>query len=131
MQHKLDPSSTAYHVPFVVELVGELSEEALRDALGDVLRRHAPLRTVLTENADGEPRPRLVEVDRGRCARYGDVRDRDESQRLIDDFVSEPFERVATDVPIRFALHRIGDRCHELVVVAHHIALDGLSLRGR
>ncbi|NKS53490.1 hypothetical protein GS500_10350 [Rhodococcus hoagii] len=53
MQHKLDPSSTAYHVPFVVELVGELSEEALRDGLGDVLRRHAPLRTVLTENADG------------------------------------------------------------------------------
>ncbi|MBM4608342.1 hypothetical protein GS416_08670 [Rhodococcus hoagii] len=45
---------------------------------------------------------------------------------MIDDFVSEPFD-LATDVPIRFALHRIGDRCHELVVVAHHIALDGLS----
>ncbi|NKS03385.1 amino acid adenylation domain-containing protein [Rhodococcus hoagii] len=126
LQHKLDPSSTAYHVPFVVELVGELSEEALRDALGDVLRRHAPLRTVLTENADGEPRPRLVEVDRAAVLGTRDVRDRDESQRLIDDFVSEPFD-LATDVPIRFALHRIGDRCHELVVVAHHIALDGLS----
>ncbi|NKV71735.1 hypothetical protein GS941_26100 [Rhodococcus hoagii] len=106
LQHKLDPSSTAYHVPFVVELVGELSEEALRDALGDVLRRHAPLRTVLTENADGEPRPRLVEVDRAAVLGTRDVRDRDESQRLIDDFVSEPFDLARPTC-------RSGSRCTE------------------
>ncbi|NKV71742.1 hypothetical protein GS941_26135 [Rhodococcus hoagii] len=94
----------AYHVPFVVELVGELSEEALRDALGDVLRRHAPLRTVLTENADGN-HGRVSWKSTGPLCSVPECAIVDEKIPAVDRRlrVSEPSTSRA-DVPIRFAL---------------------------
>lgn len=126
LQHRIDRTSTAYHVPFVVELEGTLAEPALRDALRDVLLRHAPLRTVLAEDAAGEPWPRVVDVEEVAALGTRNVRDHVEAQRIADEFVSRPFDLTA-DVPIRFVLLRFGDTYHELVVVAHHVALDGLS----
>ncbi|MFC9517869.1 amino acid adenylation domain-containing protein [Nocardiaceae bacterium NPDC056970] len=126
LQHRLDRASSAYHVPFVVDLAGALSEGALREALRDVVQRHAPLRTALIEDADGEPQPLVLAVDEVATLRTTDVRNHDDARRLADEFVARPFD-LAHDAPIRFALHRFGDTHHELVVVAHHIALDGLS----
>ncbi|MFM1726530.1 amino acid adenylation domain-containing protein [Rhodococcus sp. PAM 2766] len=126
LQHRIDRTSTAYHVPFVLDLAGTLSEQALRDALRDVLRRHTQLRTVLAEGTDGEPRPRLVAPDDAVSFETVEFRNHAESHGLTDEFVSRPFD-LGHDVPIRFALHRFDDRHHELLVVAHHIALDGLS----
>ncbi|MYV67021.1 non-ribosomal peptide synthetase, partial [Streptomyces sp. SID2131] len=56
----MDGDSAAYNVPTVVRLEdGGLDVGALEAALGDVVERHAPLRTVF-EGVDGEPRQRIL-----------------------------------------------------------------------
>ncbi len=49
------PGTTAYTVPFSVWLEGELTTEALREALAEVTARHETLRTRFTTSDDGLP----------------------------------------------------------------------------
>src|ERR1700748_3763582 len=46
---RLDPGNPAYNVPFAVRLTGRLDRATLEVALGDLVRRHEPLRTVFEE----------------------------------------------------------------------------------
>ncbi len=49
---RLDPGGAAYNQPVAVRLTGELREEPLAWSLGEILRRHEPLRTVFANFAD-------------------------------------------------------------------------------
>ncbi len=121
-----DPESTAYHVPFVIELDGDLSAAALRAALGDIVERHGLLRSVFRRSGDGIQRHVLPAAEAIASFRVDECATHEESQCRAEEFASRPF-RLEAEPPIRFRLHRLGDDQHELVVVAHHIALDGLS----
>ncbi|MDH6280518.1 non-ribosomal peptide synthetase [Prescottella agglutinans] len=121
-----EPQSTAYHVPFVIELDGDLSVGALLAALGDVVERHGPLRGVLAPSADGVRQHVRPASEVIASIRVVECATPEESQRRAEEFASRPFA-LDTEVPIRFRLHRLAGDRHELVVVAHHIALDGLS----
>ncbi|MGW9426155.1 condensation domain-containing protein, partial [Streptomyces koyangensis] len=121
-------TSAAYHVAFAVELRGALSVSALGVALRDVLDRHAVLRTAIRDGREGlrlvvrtvdEVFPELAVVQT----------DSDEaSDGDIAAFVAAPFD-LGTGRMIRFRLHRRAVDHHVLVVVAHHIAMDGLSFQ--
>ena len=120
---RIDPrESAAYHIPFTVRFVGPLDVEALRAALNDVVARHEPLRTTVSE-VDGiayqrivDVRPDLIELD----THSGDaLSDRDFARLPID---------LATDLPIRARLVTHADDDHSLTMVIHHIAADGWSL---
>lgn len=60
--HQVYPDCTAYHVPVLLRLRGDLNREALSGALRDVLIRHPALRTSFPI-VDGEPVQRRVPVD--------------------------------------------------------------------
>ncbi|MEV4461965.1 condensation domain-containing protein, partial [Microbispora sp. NPDC049633] len=146
--HHLEGPSPTYNIPLVLRLTGDLDPEALATALNDVASRHETLRTVFPD-IDGIPHQHTldhahVELTTVQAAP-------NEVNGLVDDAVRHAFD-LAVDLPIRAWLftvtsgassssaHRTAQAAqsgdcptvpaeHVLVVVVHHIAGDGWSLR--
>ena len=115
--------AATYNIPFTVRLVGELDTDALAEAMRDVVARHEPLRTRVTEHA-GTPYADVI--DAADVDLRVPVLDA-EAASPVTEFASAPFD-LAADLPIRARIIRTGDADHHLTVVIHHIAADGWSL---
>ncbi|MEU8512747.1 amino acid adenylation domain-containing protein [Kitasatospora sp. NPDC048722] len=125
---RLGEFRAGYNMPRVVRITGRLDRTALTAALGDVVRRHAALRTVFPEVA-GEPWQQVVPA--------GDV-----AGRFTVEFAEcgsgEVAERVGlacrhdfdltSELPVRAWLFATGAEEHVLALVIHHIAADGWSV---
>ncbi|NLE80463.1 MAG: non-ribosomal peptide synthase/polyketide synthase, partial [Rhodococcus sp.] len=124
--NQLDTSSSAYNIPIAIRMRGELDRDVLVSALADVMDRQQALRTVFPNTASGpvqdvrsvdEVAPDPVEID---------VSAADLPARLSKD-AQAGFD-VTVDVPLRTRLFRVAPEDHTLLLVAHHIAADGLSM---
>ncbi|GLZ28518.1 hypothetical protein Lesp02_07080 [Lentzea sp. NBRC 105346] len=115
--HKLEGPSATYNLPLAVRLTGPLDHEALRRALHDVVARHEVLRTRFVE-IDGEPYQEVVDPDVPFTVVDGDGWE--EAARYCFDLSAEP--------PIRVWLHAVAPDEHVLMLLVHHIAVDGWSL---
>ncbi|GAA1302390.1 non-ribosomal peptide synthase/polyketide synthase [Saccharothrix xinjiangensis] len=115
----------AYHLSAALRLSGALDATAVEAALADVAGRHEALRTLLDHDVDG-PRQRVLAEARPELA----VRacDPEGLGDLLADLVARPFD-LAADLPLRAALVDAGDGDHVLLLVLHHAAADGWSLR--
>jgi FkbM family methyltransferase len=118
----------AYVETQVAELRGPLDAEALERALADVVVRHEALRTRIVE-----ARQRVMPHVEVRLRRETLAHDRapsstQQENEWIESFARAPFD-LAVDPPIRAALLRQTDERHLLVVVVHHVLVDGWSLR--
>ncbi|SEF52696.1 non-ribosomal peptide synthase domain TIGR01720/amino acid adenylation domain-containing protein [Actinacidiphila yanglinensis] len=119
------PSAT-YNGAFALRLTGELDVAAMESALRDVVARHEVLRTVIVEGDDGVPHQQVLASDRRPFELpVVDVTAR-ERAAAVDEVATGTFD-LAADVPIRARLLRCGPREHTLVLVAHHVAVDGES----
>ncbi|MEU6238393.1 amino acid adenylation domain-containing protein, partial [Kitasatospora sp. NPDC047058] len=119
------PGNPAYHVPTAVRIGGELDPVALAAALRALTARHEVLRTVLPE-ADGVPTQRVLPAGEAPLT-VRDLADGERAQTVVDAFVARPFD-LAAEVPLRALLLRVAPDEHVLVLVIHHIALDGWSM---
>ncbi|SOB81286.1 non-ribosomal peptide synthase domain TIGR01720/amino acid adenylation domain-containing protein [Streptomyces sp. 1331.2] len=123
----LDGGSTAYNAPGALRLRGPLDREALRLALADVVARHESLRTVFGEDEEGFTQRILAPYE----APVGiDVRETDEA-RLPAELAAGAghlFD-LSTELPLRAALFALAEDEHVLLLLLHHIAGDGWSLR--
>ncbi|MFE5039438.1 condensation domain-containing protein, partial [Streptomyces sp. NPDC056683] len=124
---QLEGPSPTYNIPLALRLHGELDRSALEAALRDVIGRHEVLRTVYAA-ADGQPYQRILPSDEVDFALP--------YTRLPETEVAEAAERaavhafdLATEIPIKAWLFGVGPVEHVLVVVLHHIAGDGSSMR--
>ncbi|MFE9404149.1 amino acid adenylation domain-containing protein [Streptomyces sp. NPDC006530] len=124
--NRFEGPSATYNVPLVLRLNGPLERGALERALEDVVGRHESLRTVFPDT-DGVPRQ--VVRDAGDADLDLSPRDTDPARldAVLAAEVAHTFD-VATDLPVRARLLRLGDRDHVLVLLVHHIAGDGWSL---
>ncbi|CAL9608691.1 condensation domain-containing protein [Streptomyces sp. enrichment culture] len=122
------PSPT-YNVPVAVRLSGELDPAALEAALGDLVARHEPLRTVFPE-VGGVPHQRVLPAEEARpvlhtlrCPRAGLAEAEAAAAR-------HPFD-ILTAPPLRATLLTVEDEPgeHVLMLVMHHIVGDGWSVR--
>ncbi|WP_310398875.1 non-ribosomal peptide synthetase [Nocardia kruczakiae] len=118
--------SGVYNVPVALRMRGALDVAALRAALHAVQRRHETLRTVFPE-VEGEPCQRVVAP--GEAAVALPVVDVDEGEitGTVRTFAAAGFD-LASTAPLRAQLLRITADDHVLVLVVHHIAMDGWSL---
>jgi amino acid adenylation domain-containing protein len=129
LAHASGPSSV-YNIPAVVRLGGVPDPDALRAAIGDVVVRHATLRTVYPDR-DGVPFQRVLPPGRPPFETV-DV-DSADLARAVDDAVAYQGDPT-TETPFRAWLFRVGpdDRVgpeeHVLVLVVHHISADGWSM---
>ncbi|MBO3740221.1 non-ribosomal peptide synthase/polyketide synthase [Actinoplanes flavus] len=114
---RLDADTTAYHMPLIARLTGDLDVSALNAAIGDLADRHATLRTVFPAGPDGVPYQRVLD-ERPVLGRTDDVAAT----------IREPFD-LTGDLPLRAALRRIDDTTHDLVLLLHHIAGDEWSMK--
>ncbi|WP_341261954.1 condensation domain-containing protein [Gordonia rubripertincta] len=118
--NQFDPASPAYNIPFAMRLRGRLDTVALRAALADVITRHEVLRTRYPQDLDGRPWQDISSADEVTVDHWW----RDDDVAAL---TSAGFD-VTRDLPIRAGMVTESDD-HLLVVVLHHIAADGESLR--
>ncbi|MFG6449812.1 amino acid adenylation domain-containing protein [Roseateles sp. BYS180W] len=124
---RLDPQGSAFNVPIVFDLHGRLDDGALRGAFAWLVERHAVLRTVFGEH-DGLGWQRVLPAS-APTLRVLAVEERSQAvDAETAAFIREPFD-LTRDPMLRIALLRYGTEQHRLVVVLHHIAADGWSLR--
>ncbi|MET7511858.1 condensation domain-containing protein, partial [Streptomyces albidoflavus] len=118
------PSAT-YNLPAAFRVGGPLDAEAMAAALGDVVARHESLRTVFRDEAGTPVQVVLpagpVEVHRLACAEH-------ELDSVVREASGHVFD-LSAELPIRVTLVSLAPEDHVLVVLFHHIASDGVSMR--
>ncbi|MFO1417432.1 MAG: amino acid adenylation domain-containing protein [Methylotetracoccus sp.] len=125
----LDRDAVSYNLHTAFRLEGPLDTAAFRDALAEVIGRHAALRTAFSAGGsavEAEARS-LASVpgwfDDVDCAEWGDGRLQTDIARRI----REPFDLARGGV-LRVALYRHAAERHTVLLGAHHIAIDLWSL---
>ncbi|RVW00669.1 non-ribosomal peptide synthase/polyketide synthase [Rhodococcus xishaensis] len=123
-------ASSAYNFPIVLRLRGLLDVEAFTQALGDVVARHEVLRTVFDEH-EGDPVQVILDdahLEVNVLDAQPDDAEPDEASRLVAAAVARPFD-LASEIPVRATVIRVGDDEYVLALVLHHIATDEWSDR--
>ena len=130
---RLEAGSPTYHLPGAVRLRGALDVPAVRAALGEVVRRHAVLRTVFrVGNGGGEPRqivlppsaPAVPSIDLSRLSR---ARREEELRRRGAAEARRPFDFERGPL-LRVLVFRLAATDHVLIVDQHHVVSDGWSI---
>jgi amino acid adenylation domain-containing protein len=121
---RVRPGGVTYNTPFAIRLHGHVDQNALRAALGDVVRRHETLRTTYPV-VDGVPHQRIHDdvtpaFTVVECA-GSDVDD------TLSTLAGHAFD-LTDEVPFRATLLVVDPEVSVLAVVMHHIAGDGWSL---
>ncbi|KAA1244040.1 amino acid adenylation domain-containing protein, partial [Mycobacterium simiae] len=125
---QVEGPSPTFNMAAALRLVGRLDIAALGAALADAVDRHESLRTVFPTVA-GIAQQRVVSSER---ADFGwDITDASGwvARRLheaVETAGRYTFD-LATEIPLRARLFRVGDQEHVLVMTVHHIAADGWS----
>ncbi|MFH8520087.1 amino acid adenylation domain-containing protein [Streptomyces gelaticus] len=122
-------AGAAYNLPMLVRLRGAVDADALEEALAAVAGRHEVLRTVF-EESDGAPVRRVLS---GAAARppFRHLRAAGDSmQQEIEREARRCFD-LRAELPVRATLFTSQEQPqeHALLVLVHHIAGDGWSLR--
>ncbi|MFE9632776.1 amino acid adenylation domain-containing protein [Streptomyces sp. NPDC006463] len=117
----------SYNIPVVLRLARAVDAVALQAALDDVVERHETLRTVFPET-DGRPCQLVLPVAPALVPLGLVETDESGARARIAELSAEPFD-LAGELPLRAALFTLAPDDHLLVLVLHHIAGDGLSMR--
>jgi len=122
------PDSAVYHIALAVRILPPLDVSALRAALQAIVDRHESLRTVFRMDANDEL---TQQVGAYGPVRFETVDTADASANDIDERVTaayrQPFDLAAGPL---FRSHLFTNRTdsHLLLVTAHHLVFDALSL---
>jgi amino acid adenylation domain-containing protein len=128
---KLEEDSYAYNLPFPVKIEGELNIDALKSAIKYILNRHSVLRTSFPEK-DGIPYQKINETPEN----IFDV------ENASGNSEEEKWEWIKNEIAVQmktpFDLYKgplygirlfyVDENIHVLLMVFHHIILDGWSI---
>ncbi|MFF7631638.1 amino acid adenylation domain-containing protein [Kitasatospora sp. NPDC008050] len=120
------PDSPAYNVPMSFRLRGPLRREVLERAVGEVVRRHESLRTVLPSEG-GEPWQQILEHMTVPVALVDLTADPTRLDALVYEEGRRPFD-LATGPLLRVTLYQLEPELFVVLLNAHHIVVDGWSL---
>ncbi|ETA04625.1 hypothetical protein V525_23105, partial [Gordonia alkanivorans CGMCC 6845] len=122
--NQFDTSSPAYNIPIALRLRGKLDLAALRWAMVDLVERQEVLRTVFP-SVDGATRQVIGDATTsGAGLDWATV----DAESDLFDAAATGFD-VTVERPIRVRVHRVDDLEHIVLIVLHHIAGDGESMR--
>ncbi|MGW1723523.1 non-ribosomal peptide synthase/polyketide synthase [Streptomyces sp. NPDC002306] len=121
--HQVEGPTPVYNIPAAWRLTGTLDRAALEAAVGDLLTRHATLRTVFPADADGLPYQHVLAPEQARVTIATEPAER------LAEAAAHGFD-LASEIPLRVTLFETGrpDE-HILLLLLHHIATDEWSDR--
>ncbi|MFI1393499.1 amino acid adenylation domain-containing protein [Streptomyces sp. NPDC020681] len=120
-----DADRATYNMPMALRISGDLDRTALEQALADVVARHESLRTVFPD-VQGEPRQE-IRAGADACPRLRfSVTTEHGLTAALARAAAEGFD-LSAELPLRAHLLRLSDAEHVLLLVVHHIAMDGWS----
>jgi amino acid adenylation domain-containing protein/FkbH-like protein len=126
--HQIDPLGHLYHQTRVVRIRGAFRADILQRAVDEICRRHEVLRTRIEPGADEpiqviDPNGRVEVRIEDLSTVAADARE-DAAMAAALSGSQLPFD-LASDLPMRVLLLRLGHDDHLLVVVMHHVVADG------
>ncbi|MFJ3773185.1 amino acid adenylation domain-containing protein [Streptomyces sp. NPDC090075] len=125
--HRLAGPDSTYNVPLVLRWDGELDQEALRAALGDLTARHEPLRTLVRQR-DGQAVQHILPVTAARPVFVVEPVAPDRLPDALSAAAGRPFH-LESELPLRTVLFTTEPaRGQTLLLLLHHIACDRASL---
>lgn len=131
LYQQMDEKNAAYNVPLFWQLKGNLDQVALEQSLSALMQRHEILRTcfrVVDDEAVQVIRPVSAWVLPVRDLRHLPASERlGETQRLANADMETHFD-LETAPLMRAQLLRLDEDWHVLLLVMHHIIVDGWSM---
>ena len=129
---KMALSGNAYNGPLTLEMQGQLNVLALQTSLSQLIARHEPLRTRFGEE-NGTP-IQLIDAPFELPLPITDLQDipfQEKTPHLHQQIrqANEQLFNLEVDFPIRAQLFKLSDTEHMLLILIHHIASDGWSLK--
>ncbi|MEP6670103.1 MAG: condensation domain-containing protein [Chthoniobacter sp.] len=128
---QMTPGNPAYNIPVAYRLMGPLNVALLEESFHQIVRRHEVWRTTFPESQgdaiqevhpEGQIRINIIRLDQETL---------DEREQKTKDLVAQeavkPFDLRALPL-LRVSLFELGPDDHVLVVNAHHIVSDGVSV---
>jgi len=129
--HKLEPTSSVYHICGALEFRGQLQVHALERALAEIVRRHEALRTVFPEK-DGSPFQQVLPFEQ-LALPTEDLRHLPPPQleaqigQFMGEVLHQPFDLLKGPLfRTRFLL--LDTHRSLLLISMHHIVADGTSV---
>lgn len=124
--NELVGAGTAYNMPFVLQLTGQLDRARLQQAFNTLIRRHEAFRTSF-RFVEGELM-QMVHPDVSFSVQELEAPENpDHMAEMIERFV-EPFSLQKAPL-MRVGLANMGEDRHILIIDIHHIVSDGGSIR--
>jgi amino acid adenylation domain-containing protein len=128
---QLDEGNSAYNMPGVFVLEGELDRDALAFAYRSLIERHESLRTVFIENEQGELRQSVHAVEKSNVVfAYNDLCGTPDPANKVREILQKEFTNVfdlAAGPLLRACLYRLEGNKYVFGYVLHHIISDGWS----
>ncbi|WP_299135878.1 non-ribosomal peptide synthetase [uncultured Tenacibaculum sp.] len=115
--------SIEYHVFKAFTIPQSIDVNLLKRASKKLVKRHEALRTVLQPNEEGDLHQNILSEDSFEME-YVELDSNENSK--IQELISLPFD-LSSDYPFRLFLIKGTSNGYKLLLVAHHIALDGWS----
>lgn len=118
-------AKTAYNEHIVYELEGFLSVHCLKKAFQAVIAKHEQLRSAFNKDAQGNV---FQQVHQQVALDFEMVHNvpKEEIHTVINQFISRPFDLQCPPLT-RILLIKQSDNIYKLVLVVHHIIIDGTS----
>jgi amino acid adenylation domain-containing protein len=128
---QLTPGSNAYNLPVAMYISADLNQQALAQALAEVVRRHKILRTKI-EVDGGQPRPVVGSPDSVKLSvvdltSLNREQQEHEAARLRSEDALRPFD-LSIGPLLRMTLIRLSADRYLLLTNMHHIVSDGWSM---
>ncbi|GHC63193.1 non-ribosomal peptide synthetase [Streptomyces cinnamoneus] len=124
--NRLEESGGNYNTGLSLRLSGEVNQDALRAALGDVVARHESLRTVFPDT-DGRPRQQIISSEQAVPELTVTRVAESDLDAELSRAASADYD-LAVEPPLRAGLFVLSPTDSVLLIVVHHIATDGWSM---
>ncbi len=123
---KLEGPNATYNMAGALRLHGPLDQQAMAEALNDVIGRHETLRTVFPD-VGGEPYQQVLAIEDARLHLEIAEREPADLTAAMRQAANHVFDLAAPVPPFRATLFVAGPDEHALLIVGHHISSDGWS----